>query len=121
MKDQFQRRGANVMDDPRGRLDILLLRLGEAICGRIKAHTGVDLWEGSPATNQSGLKQLTNEFIDECGIPRQAIDIPRTIAAALAGKIEDGSRQLPTGRRRERTVNRNGEPLRPRSRRDYGV
>jgi hypothetical protein len=78
------------MDDPRGRLDILLLRLGEAICGRIKAHTGIDLWEGSPSTNQSGLKALTNEFIDECGIPRRPIDIPRTIAA-LAGKIEDGS------------------------------
>jgi hypothetical protein len=82
------------MDDPRGRVDLLLLRLGEAICGRIQAHTGVDLWEGSPALNQTGLKQLTNEFIDQCGVPRAPIDIPRTLVLALTGKSEEKPPQL---------------------------
>lgn len=103
-------------EDPRGRLDILLLRLGEAICGRIKAHTGVDLWEGSPALNQTGLKQLTNEFIDQCGIPRASIDLPRTIAN-LAGSIE-GAPQLPRPARRRPADNIPGQRAR-RSRRDY--
>lgn len=102
-------------ENPKGRLDILLLKLGEAVCSRIKAHTGVDLWEGDPANNQSGLKTLTNEFIDQCGIPRAPIDIPRTLAAALAGKGD--ARSIGPSR----TNRQNGTARIRRRRRDYGL
>ena len=56
-----------------GRLDVAILALGEALSGRFKDKTGIDVWA-------NGGRELTEEFIRHWGIPNQPINIPLTIA-----------------------------------------
>lgn len=75
----------------KGRLDLVLARLVEEGCKRAQAVTGFDFWNGLPEHGQSGMKQITEDLIDQAGIPRVAIDLPRTLAASLAELVGGGS------------------------------
>jgi hypothetical protein len=75
-----------VSENPQGRVDLLLMRLGEEVCKRVQSKTGIDLWNGSPETNQSGAKQLLEEFIGLSGIPQTPIDVPMTLAQLVLPK-----------------------------------
>ena len=57
----------------KGRLDVAILALGEALSGRFKDKTGIDIWA-------NGGRELTEEFIQHWGIPQQPINIPLAIA-----------------------------------------
>ena len=57
----------------KGRLDLAILALGEAMSGRFKDKTGIDLWE-------NGGKELTEEFIRHWGIPCEPVNIPLAVA-----------------------------------------
>jgi hypothetical protein len=70
-------------DDPRGRLDIVLLRLVEMGCEKLKEKTGFDFWNGLPEQGQSGMREITNDLIDHLKIPRVPIDVTRTLASNL--------------------------------------
>lgn len=89
------------MSDPvKGRLDVLLARLVEEGCKRAQAATGFDFWNGLPEHGQSGMKQVTEDLIDQCGIPRVPVDIPRTLAAGLASLAGAGRRTPQLQRKR---------------------
>jgi hypothetical protein len=92
-------------DDPRGRLDIVLLRLVEMGCGKLKEKTGFDFWNGLPEHGQSGMREITNDLIDHLKIPRVPIDIPATLAANLT---QASPRRAVGNHRRMRKVARRG-------------
>jgi hypothetical protein len=60
--------------DPSGRVDVLLLRLGEAACrwaerkAFVKLGLRLNLWDGP-----EGLKSVVETKIDEVGIPREKL------------------------------------------------
>jgi len=62
--------------DPKGRVDILLLRLGEEFSRRVKTQTGIDLWA-------NGGREFVEAFIERQGIPNRPINIGKTFADAV--------------------------------------
>lgn len=56
-----------------GRLDLFVLSLSQALCAQFQAKTGVDFWA-------NGGERITKAFIEERGIPTEAVDLPMTIA-----------------------------------------
>jgi hypothetical protein len=84
--------------DPKGRLDILILRLGEALCQRVQVRTGLDFW------NDGGLREAANQFIDELQIPRAQINIPQTLLNALRSQPQLQTRRRIVRRRRRRAA-----------------
>lgn len=115
----------------KGRLDLVLARLVEEGCKRAQAVTGFDFWNGLPEHGQSGMKQITEDLIDQAGIPRVPIDLPRTLAASLAELVGGGSTparsseaarssdahnpHAPSGRPRPRARKRNEPGIRRRN------
>jgi hypothetical protein len=57
----------------KGRLDLAILAFGEALSGRFKSRTGIDIWS-------EGGRELAEEFLHHWGIPREPVNIPLTIA-----------------------------------------
>lgn len=113
----------------KGRLDLVLARLVEEGCKRAQAVTGFDFWNGLPEHGQSGMKQITEDLIDQAGIPRVAIDLPRTLAAGLVefvgGGSDDRSRHPRTAESGEATRSPHAPSgrarPRPRKRNDPGI
>jgi len=62
-------------EDPKGRLDIALLRIAEETCKLVQAKTGLDLWPQA--------KPMVERVIDDAGIPRAQIDFPATIQKSV--------------------------------------
>lgn len=86
------------MSETKGRLDVFLARLVEEGCKRVEARTGFDFWNGLPDHGQSGMKQIVEDLIDQCGIPRVPVDLPRTLTrAGLAELSELGSDRAKSG------------------------
>lgn len=52
--------------DPKGRLDILMLRLAEELGNRVHASTQIDI--------RQSLKEAAEHLIEDMGIPRSPLD-----------------------------------------------
>jgi len=63
-------------EDPKGRIDILLLRLAEELGHRIEAKTRIDL--------KDVLKETAEQLIEDMGIPKVAVT-PNSILRTAMG------------------------------------
>lgn len=70
---------AAVAPDPRGRLDVLLLRIGDQFAGKIEQRFGVDLWAGP-----GGIRSLIEEHLQTTPLA-QPIDFTPAGLVKIAG------------------------------------
>lgn len=61
--------------DPRGRLDVLLLRLGEAVARTVERKLNVSLWDG-----EDGLEGVLQDKLRELKIPDAPVDLARPVS-----------------------------------------
>ena len=64
------------MNQPQGRIDLLVLNLSQAVCQRIRENTGFDAWG-------NGGEEFTKEVISQLGLPTEPINIGKTLAQNL--------------------------------------
>jgi hypothetical protein len=62
-------------EDPKGRLDIALLRIAEETCRLVQQRTGFNLWPQA--------KPMVERIIDDAGIPRAPVDFEATVRKNL--------------------------------------
>jgi hypothetical protein len=62
-------------DNPKGRLDILVLRLAEELGNRVHAQTTIDI--------RDSLKEAAEHLIEDIGIPKTAIDANHVVRTLL--------------------------------------
>jgi hypothetical protein len=66
--------------DPRGRLDLALLRLAETVTRKIETATGLSIWDG-----EDGLSGVMQDKVRELKIPTEPLDLKRPVSVrALA-------------------------------------
>jgi hypothetical protein len=64
------------MNQPQGRIDLLVLNLSQAVCQRIRENTGFNAWA-------NGGEEFTKEVIQQLGLPTEPINIGKTLAQNL--------------------------------------
>jgi hypothetical protein len=61
--------------DPRGRLDLALLRLAETVTRKVELATGLSIWDG-----EDGLSGVMQDKVRELKIPTEALDLKRPVS-----------------------------------------
>jgi len=61
--------------DPRGRLDLVLLRLAEQVTRKVEAAAGLSIWDG-----EDGLSGVMQDKIRELKIPTEPLNMGATFS-----------------------------------------
>jgi hypothetical protein len=61
--------------NPRGRLDLALLRLAETVTRKVESATGLSLWDG-----EDGLAGVMRDKVRELRIPTEALDLKAPVS-----------------------------------------